>query len=68
MKVACGGLGGLVSALGLLGTHFEAGLFVGTFFISGFFLVSNFMGVHEFIHARCPKLKIFVRSLLKKSC
>ena len=60
MKVAAGIGGGLLSALGLLGSNVEAGLFLGAFFASGFFLASHILGVHEFILNKYPKLKIFV--------
>ena len=65
MKVACGVGGGILTALGLLGSNTEGALFLGAFFASGFFLVSQVIGVHEFILEKYPKLKIFVsRNLL----
>ena len=64
MKVACGVGGGILTALGLLGSNTEGALFLGAFFASGFFLVSQVIGVHEFILEKYPKLKFFVRNLL----
>ena len=65
IKVGCGVGGGLLTALGLLGSSTEVALFLGAFFASGFFLVSQVIGVHEFILEKYPKLKIFVsRNLL----
>ena len=66
IKVGCGVGGGLLTALGLMGSNPEVALFLGAFFASGFFLVSQIIGVHEFILEKYPKLKIFVsrRNLL----
>ena len=60
MEVAAGIGGGLLSALGILGSNVEAALFIGAFFASGFFFVSHILGVHGFILDKYPKLKIFV--------
>ena len=62
LKVACGAVGGLLSTLEILGTHTESWLLMGAFFLSGFFLVSNYFGAHDYIREKCPKLKIFVRT------
>ena len=67
MEVAAGIGGGLLSALGLLGSNVETALFLGAFFASGFFLASQILGVHEFILEKYPKLKIFVSKYLPTS-
>ena len=69
MKVAAGVGGGLLSALGLLGSNVEAGLFLGAFFASGFFLASHIQSVDRssgsrykyiiYIYIYFPYIKIF---------
>lgn len=58
VQVLTGGVGGVMCALQIMGTVFETALFMASFGLSGFFLLTHLFMLNENLAAKYPKLGI----------
>ena len=65
IQVLTGGVGGVMCALQIMGTVFETALFMASFGLSGFFLLTHLFMLNENLAAKYPKLGIIVSILHK---
>ena len=65
IQVLTGGVGGVMCALQIMGTVFETALFMASFGLSGFFLLTHLFMLNENLAAKYPKLGIIVSILYK---
>ena len=65
IQVLTGGVGGVMCALQIMGTVFETALFMASFGLSGFFLLTHLFMLNENLAAKYPKLGIIVSTLHK---
>ena len=63
MQVLTGGVGGVMCALQIMGTVFETALFMASFGLSGFFLLTHLFMLNENLSAKYPKLGIIVSAI-----
>ena len=65
IQVLTGGVGGVMCALQIMGTVFETALFMASFGLSGFFLLTHLFMLNDNLAAKYPKLGIIVSILHK---
>ena len=63
MQVLTGGVGGVMCALQIMGTVFETALFMASFGLSGFFLLTHLFMLNENLSAKYPKLGFIVSAI-----
>ena len=63
IQVLTGGVGGVMCALQIMGTVFETALFMASFGLSGFFLLTHLFMLNENLSAKYPKLSIIVSAI-----